>query len=111
MGPVTRLAGGLLDFKPILTIKKGVVQSVAQHRTRARAIDELKQLAIRRCQGLTGLRMGVMHAVCREDAQRIAETFERELHPEKLAIAEISPAVGTHTGPGTLAACWYAPRG
>lgn len=109
VGPAARFAGGLLDVKPILTVRDGLVQSHAQYRTRARALIELEQLALSKCAGKKGLRIGVMHAMCLDDAKQIAEDIKRKLTPEYLMIAEIGPAVGTHTGPGAVGITWYAP--
>lgn len=109
VGPAARLAGGLLDVKPILTIKDGQVQSYTQYRTRARALAELEQIALAKCSGKSGLRMGVMHAVCEADARQLADSLQRRLSPEALAITEIGPAVGSHTGPGAIGIVWYAP--
>jgi DegV family protein with EDD domain len=109
VGPVARLAGGLLDVKPILRVKGGVVQSFAQYRTRARALIELEQIAMAKCSGKSGVRIGVMHAVCEDDAKQLAESIKRKLSPDALTIAEIGPAVGAHTGPGAIGLAWYVP--
>lgn len=110
IGPVARFAGGLLDMKPILTMEKGVVQSHARYRSLERGQTELKQLALTRCQGKTGIHLGVMHAMRADAAKELAAELEKKLKPAVVGIAEIGPAVGRHTGPGTLAVCWYAPE-
>jgi DegV family protein with EDD domain len=109
IGPVSRLAGGLLDMKPILTVKHGLVQSHARYRSLERAQVELQQLAVSGCAGRKGVRMGVMHAMSLANAQELAGDLKRKVSPDVLAVAEIGPAVGRHTGPGTLAVCWYYP--
>ena len=109
VGPVARFAGGLFDVKPILTVKDGEVRSFAQYRTRARALIELEQIAAARLIGKTGVRMGVMHALCEDDANQLAEHLRGHLSLEALTITEIGPAVGAHTGPGAIGLAWYAP--
>jgi fatty acid kinase fatty acid binding subunit len=109
VGPVARLAGGLLDVKPVLTVRDGVVQNMSQHFTRNRALAELKQLVLQRCKGMKELRFAVMHAVCPEDAATLADDLKKEITPEFMVITEIGPAVGTHTGPGAIGVCWYSP--
>jgi len=108
VGPAARFVGGLLDVKPILTLKDGLVQPHSQHRTRSRALSELKQLVVAECKGAKGLRMGVMHAMCPDDARQLADELRRELQPEELALAEIGPAVGLNTGPGALGVTWFS---
>jgi len=109
VGPVARLVGGLLSVKPILTVKEGTVVSHSQYRTRARAMAELTQYTLAKCEGADGLRMGVMHAICEEDAQQMADEFRKKLQPEALTIAEIGPAVGASTGPKAIGVTWFAP--
>jgi fatty acid-binding protein DegV len=55
------------------------------------------------------VQVGVMHAVCEDDARYLTEQLRATLSPEVLMLSEISPATGVHTGPGTLGICWYAP--
>jgi DegV family protein with EDD domain len=109
VGPVARLAGGLLDVKPVLTVRDGVVENYSQHFTRKRAITELTELVNQRCKGLKELRLAVMHAVCPEDAKSLASKLKKTLQPDFVVISEIGPAVGAHTGPGAIGACWYSP--
>ncbi len=109
VGPVARLVGGLLNVKPILTLKDGLVQSHSQYRTRARGMAELKQFALAKCEGVDGLRMGIMHALCEDDARQLADEFQKKLQPELLTISDIGPAVGANTGPGAIGVAWFAP--
>ena len=110
VGRAARVMGGLLNVKPILTIRGGMVQSHSQQRSRARAIAALRDLALEGCAGADDLRLGIMHAVCEADARRLADELQGKLQPETLLIAEIGAAVGVHTGPGALGVCWYAPE-
>ncbi|MGQ9710327.1 MAG: DegV family protein, partial [Anaerolineae bacterium] len=50
-------------------------------------------------------RAAVVHANALEDAQALAEDVRAQLGPEELYLAEVSPVIGTHTGPGTLGIC------
>ncbi len=109
VGPVARLAGDLLNLKPILTVKDGLVQSHSRFVTRGRALSELKQYVLAKCEGSKGLRIGIMHAVCPDDARELADEFRKKLNPETLAVTELGPILGTNTGPGALAVAWYAP--
>jgi DegV family protein with EDD domain len=111
IGPVAHFAGGLLDMKPILTLKHGVVQSHARHRSWEKARSELLQLALSKCKGKKSVQMGVMHAMRLDGAKDMIEELKKKLDPARIALAEVGPAVGRHTGPGTLGVCWYIPSG
>ena len=52
--------------------------------------------------------MAVIHSNVPELAQKLMEEAQAEFSPEELYISELSPVIGTHVGPGTLAiACMH----
>ncbi len=48
-----------------------------------------------------------MHAAAREAAQAAREVLTRELNGVEFEILDLSPAIGTHVGPGTLGIAIY----
>ena len=110
IGRAQHLVGTLLDMKPILTQQDGMIASAGTARTRKRGIEKIRELALEAGQGKHGIRLGVMHAVCEEEAQQLADELRAELQPEVLLIGEIGPAIGSHVGSGMLGLCWYAPQ-
>ncbi len=111
IGKAAHLVGTLLDMKPILTLRNGVVEAYARHRTRKRALAALDELVTKGAQGKKGLHLGIVHAVCEADARRLADSWREKLQPEVLLFAELGPGIGVHTGPGTIGVCWYSPEG
>ena len=68
--------------------------------------DDVRKFArtmIRRARRLGPLNIAVGHAMCPDDAERLA-TLLREALPQivRLTMTEIGAALGVHTGPGTL---------
>lgn len=106
---VQQFVGDLLDVKPVLAIEGGQVETYTSFRTRARALDALRDLVVDQAAGLPDLRLGVMHARREEDAARLASDLRAALDPAYLLVSEIGPIVGTHAGPGAIGAAWYAP--
>jgi len=49
------------------------------------------------------LRLAVFHSNVPKQAKALLENAEQILSPDKTFLAELSPAIGTHVGPGTLA--------
>ncbi len=109
VGPVERLVSGLLDIKPVLTLREGMVEPFGQQRSRAKALESLRDMVLKEGMGRSGLRIGVMHAACEADARDIAGDVERLLKPEVMLVSPLSPGIGATTGPGALGVCWYAP--
>lgn len=108
IGRAQHLLGTLLDIKPILTLKDGVVESYSRARTRSRAIAAIRDLVIQQAQGQPRLQLGVAHAVCEAEGRALYEELTAALNPETSLFAEIGPSIGVHAGPGTLAVCWVS---
>lgn len=109
IGRAARLLGTLLDMKPMITIRNGAVDAHSRQRSRARALEALRALPLEAAQGKSGLHLAVMHAACEEEARALAEDLRTRLRPQVFLFGEIGPAMGTYTGPGTIAVAWYAP--
>jgi DegV family protein with EDD domain len=107
VGSASRVMGTLLNVKPVLEMRDGSVEPHSQHRTRARGIAALHDLAISAAAGQRGLVLGVAHAVAEDDANQLAEDLKKRLKPDEVIVTEIGPAVGTHAGPGALAVGLY----
>ncbi len=108
IGRAQHLLGTLLDIKPILALRDGVVESYSRARTRSRAIAAIRDLVIQQAQGQPRLQLGVAHAVCEAEGRALYEELAAALNPETSLFAEIGPSIGVHAGPGTLAVCWVS---
>ena len=49
---------------------------------------------------------GIVHSNCLEDALALADKVKTENGFKTVIINDISPSIGTHTGPGALAVCF-----
>lgn len=107
IGGAKRLLGTVLKIKPILTINEGLVDTYEQVRTRKKSLNRLVEIVGERVAGKPGLRLGVSHANALEDSQTLLEMASARLNPVETMIAELSPVIGTHVGPGTLALAYY----
>jgi DegV family protein with EDD domain len=90
--------GSLLKVNPILTLRDGLAEPVARPRSRAKAIERLYNfVANYSCID----ELAVEEAACPQEAdalhKRLSASFHKRIHRSKL-----TPAIGTHTGPGTL---------
>lgn len=108
IGGAKRLLGSVLNIKPILEIKDGVIEPADQVRTQKRALERLINLIDERSQGEEPRRMAVFHSNVPELARELLEETRQRLAPDEIFLAELSPVIGTHVGPGTLAiACLH----
>lgn len=103
IGGAKRFLGSVLNIKPILEMKGGLIEAVDSVRTQKRALERLISLVEEKTNGETPLRLAVFHSNVPEQAKALLEDAEEALSPDETFLAELSPAIGTHVGPGTLA--------
>ncbi len=102
IGGAARLMGSALNLKPLLELRDGRVEPLDKVRTRAKARERLLEVVEERVRGKKNLRLAALHASAEEDAQSLLVEASERMQPVEQYLTAVSPAVGTHTGPGTL---------
>lgn len=104
-GRIGRLAGTvgeLLNLKPIITTDEdGVYYNVAKVRGRKQSLSKMTELlkgylAKGKCE------IAVLHAGCEDEAIKYMNSLKDLTNVVSIKIAEISPALGIHGGPGLI---------
>lgn len=105
IGRASAMLGSVLQVKPVLCIRDGLVTPLERVRTFDRALNRVVELTREVDQG-KGLCVIVGHADAEADAERVA----RELEPasETLMIQPLGPVVGAHAGPGVVGVGCYS---
>jgi fatty acid-binding protein DegV len=93
----------MLNIKPILEMRDGGIEPVVQVRTQRRAVDCLLELTRERLKAPQPIRLVVLHSNVPDAARDLLDRAMREFNGDESYIAELSPVIGTHVGPGTLA--------
>ncbi len=102
IGGAQRFLGSALNVKPILTIQDGKVDSSDSVRTSAKAYDKVIELVAAKCAGKSNIRLATLHANAEENAKALLAKASEKLNAVESILSEVSPAIGTHTGPGTV---------
>jgi len=104
IGRASALLGSVLQVKPVLCIRDGLVTPLERVRTFDRALNRIVELTREVDRG-HGVCVIVGHADAEADAERVA----RELEPiaETLMIQPLGPVVGAHAGPGVVGVGCY----
>ena len=99
IGRASALLGSVLQVKPVLCIRDGLVTPLERVRTFDRALNRIVELS-REVDTGKGLCVIVGHGDAEADAERVA----RELEPvaETLLIQPLGPVVGAPAGPGVV---------
>jgi DegV family protein with EDD domain len=104
IGRANALLGSVLQVKPVLCIRDGLVTPLERVRTFERALNRVVELTREVDRG-----HGVCLIVGHADAEADAERISRELEPiaETLMIQPLGPVVGAHAGPGVVGVGCY----
>ena len=103
IGGAQALLGTMLNIKPILELRDGRIEQADKVRTKQKAIQHVVELAAERINGRTPVRVAVTHANANADAESLLKVVQEKLNPIETVISPLSPVIGTHAGPGTLA--------
>jgi DegV family protein with EDD domain len=107
VGNAQAFIGSLLQMKPILEIRNGLVEGADRVRTRSKARARLRGIVAEAMRGKSRAQMGVMHTGIREVAEDLANELISQYHLDDCLIHPVSPAVAAHAGPGALGVAFY----
>ncbi len=107
IGKAKHLVGSLLNIKPIISMQDGIIVPLGQARTRKRVyqmmVDKIEETV-----GTMGkIKIAYVHAAAAEETEKLKAMVEERIECVESLIAELSPALGVHTGPGTVGLCYY----
>jgi len=107
IGKAKHLVGTLLKVKPLISMEDGVIIALGQARSRLEAYRRMAEL-VEKAVGTQGkVKVAYVHAAAFEEIQRLREIVEERINSVETILTELSPALGVHTGPGTVGLCYY----
>ncbi|MBN1191945.1 MAG: DegV family protein [Dehalococcoidales bacterium] len=107
IGKVRAFLGSLLNVKPLLSMKDGILIPVSQVRSRAKGIDRLLDF-VKKSVNIEDL--SIVYSTAPDDAYALARRIGPFFPEEKIRIARLGPALGVHGGPGFLAVVYREGR-
>ncbi|MCP4362925.1 MAG: DegV family protein [Chloroflexi bacterium] len=106
IGGASRYLGTLLSIKPILHFEEGKIEALTKVRTKKKAVAHMLQLMSKETAGRK-THAAVLHAAAPAEGNQLYARVQGQIAPEELYLSEISPVIGTHTGPGAVAVVYY----
>jgi len=103
IGGAAALLGAALNIKPVLEMRDGRIESVEKVRTKQKAIQRMIDLTTERIGGRTPIRVAITHANAEADALSLLKLASDRFNPVETLVSPLSPVIGTHAGPGTVA--------
>ena len=103
IGGAQTLLGIALNLKPILEMREEQIGSVERIRTKQKAMRRVVEIVSERIRVRTPIRLAVTQANSESDAATMLEMARAQLEPVETLTSPLSPVIGTHAGPGTVA--------
>ncbi len=110
IGGAQALVGGLLQVKPILTIKKGRAEPVESLRTKRRAQNRVLELVRADCPHSPEAHLTVCHSDNEVEAKSIVAELQQITGISDIPIYELPPAIVVHAGPGTISVSYFVEK-
>ena len=98
---IAYLGANMLGLKPLFEMRQGEIIRHGIHRTELDAIDLMTELISNHVVSKK-IKACVMHADALEQANQVVESLKASTLLVDEYIAELTPAIGVHTGPGTV---------
>jgi DegV family protein with EDD domain len=109
---IAALATSLLDIKPVielLPLSQGI-RSLQKVRTRLNAVNKLEKIVKERVKR-SPVHCIVMHSNVIDEAEELKKHLAGELDCVEIYVADFTPVMGVHTGPGLLGVAFYVESG
>lgn len=106
VGTLQAALASVLNVKPIVTLKEGLLDMSEKVRTRGKAIDRLLEILLNRFES-EPVHVAVVHARDPESGEALFERAKKVFNLRELIITELSIAVAANLGPGTVGLVVY----
>lgn len=107
IGKAKHLLGSILNIKPLIGMEDGIIVPLGQARSRKKAYRMMAEMVEKTVGKDRKIDVAFVHAAALEEANKLKAIIEARLECVETVIAELSPALGVHTGPGTAGICFY----
>jgi DegV family protein with EDD domain len=107
IGKAQHLVGSLLNIKPLIGMEDGVIVPLGTARSRHKAYARIADMMEEAVGHLGRVKVAFVHAAALEEIEKLRAEVEQHLTCVETLVAELSPALGVHTGPGTAGVCYF----
>ena len=109
-GRVGKLQGALaslLNVKPIISVKNGLLEAGENIRTRGKAVERLIEMAEQAVGRVDPVHLAVIHARVPEEAQDLLRRLQGRLNCIQTLTADLVSSLAVHGGPGVIGLAVY----
>ena len=109
IGKAAALLGIMFQIKPIIHLVDGQVQPLAKPRTRSKGIRYMLQAMAEQVNGHP-VHAAILQADAAQEAERLRQQVAEQFPCVELYVAEFTPVMGAHAGPGVLGVAFYVDK-
>jgi DegV family protein with EDD domain len=109
-GRVGKLQGAvasLLDVKPIIAVRDGLLEAGERVRTRSKALHRLVDHVQEHTRSAAAVNLAVIHARAPEEGNTLLDLARRALPVREVLVAELVASLAVHGGPGIVGLAAY----
>lgn len=107
IGNAVRLVGSMLNLKPLIGMENGEIVALGV----ARGLHKAYQKMVEKIEATVGssarIKVAFVHAGAMKEIEQLKGMVENKFTCVESVIAELSPALMVHTGPGTTGLCYF----
>lgn len=108
IGGAQAFLGTALNIKPLLGMRDGEIEAIQKIRTKRAAVERMLDLTVERIGQRTPVRLAAAYASAEAEAAAVLDAASAQLKPVETLCRPLSPVLGTHVGPGTVALAYMA---
>ena len=108
IGGAQALLGTALNIKPVLEMHDGQIESLEKVRTKGKAMDRIIDLVAENVAGQVPVHLATAHADAEKEALSLLDAAKARMNPVETYCCPLSPVIGAHAGPGTVALTYMA---
>ncbi len=106
IGKAQHLVGSLLNIKPLIGMEDGEIVPLGIAHSRGQAYQAIAD-KVKDAVGKSKAKVAYVHAGAKQEVEKLRRLVEDKVEVVESLIAELSPALAVHTGPGTAGLCFY----
>ena len=107
IGRAQQLVGSLLSIKPLIGLDDGLIVGLGAARTRAKAYARMVEMMCQQVGVQARIKVAYTHVAAEEQAAQLRELVAPQLNCVETITTWLSPALGVHSGPGTVGVHFY----
>lgn len=108
IGGAARFLGTALGLKPVLELVDGKIEPIERVPTQRKAVNRMIEVVRKRIGDRSPIRLGILNADAVERGKHLEDRCQEVFKPVEMMSNQVSPAIGTHAGPGTLGIAYLA---